>query len=448
MGRKQTTECPACGMAVDPDARFCRSCGTSLGERTKGGTTEATPPAGTVAGSGVPLRSVVVILAVVVAVLLVAVAVIVTGSNGDADGGGQTAGDGDGRAPAATPAPAAELLRPGVAIDPDTASRVSAVADPVELPDDEFDLGAEVNGLAQIDDLTVVAVGSGDTIDSLDPTVWRSEDGGQTWTSQFVSADPAASEVMADVAVLSDGRLVAVGGEQLIDLGTAQRAPGTALVWTSDDGGVTWSEPQRLPGDLGSTQGLSSVAVGSEDQLVAVGQAGDGDVNEGAAAAAAFWVSDDRGETWVGTSIGEGEQRAASVNSVAFDGAQYVAVGSDDLNLFDTDAADEATVWISADGREWETAPPPQLEQTASLDAIVWLDGGFLATGGRTGAVSADGRTWRPIAFEGILTEELSEASPGHVITDGAVVGDRLLFGGRIAFEDGSDSAVYTIDVT
>lgn len=427
--------CPACGTPAGPDSRFCRRCGARLEDHLA----EDVRP-GARGGAG---KTLVIVLSLVVLVGVVALALFL--SSGGEGGDGPQAGDGQA---VLAPPPTGSILQPAVSIDVEGATSM-VVGAPVVLPSEGFDLGARVEGLVDIGDGSLVAVGSGDTIESLDPTVWRSSDSGLSWALVLPPADPSRDEVMADVAVSAEGQLVAVG--YLVD-----RDPDSGLVlseqgavWTSDDDGLTWQGPVALPPDLGTHEMLSAVVVGGGGRLVAVGRAGDGDVRDDAApAAAAFWTSDDGGDTWTGTIVGDVSDRVAQAESVAFDGSRFVAVGFEDLNLFDQDLEDSAAVWTSADGETWRLGPTPLAGVVTSMDAIVWLDGGYLV--GRAGggaATSPDGNDWAALAIEGAGTSSAGEDDVSDVLSDGAVVGDELLFGGYVSYEDGTDPAVYRVEV-
>lgn len=384
-----------------------------------------------------------IVLSLVLLVGVVAVAVFLS-SGGE---GGDVSDAGEGRA-VLDPSPTGSILQPAVSIDADAATSV-VIGAPLVLPDEGFDLGARVEGVVELRDGSLVAVGSGDTIESLDPTVWRSRDSGLSWALVLPPADPIRDEVMADVAVSADGRLVAVGSIVDRDPDSGQMLSEQGAVWTSDDDGLTWQGPVALPSDLGSHQMLSGVVVGSGGRLVAVGRAGDGDVRVDAApAAAAFWISDDGGDTWTGTIVGDLSDRVATAQSLAFDGTRFMAVGFEDLNLFDQDLEDSAAVWTSADGETWRAGPTPLAGVATSMDAIVWLDGGYLVVrAGRGAAVSPEGTDWRALAIDGAGTSSAGDDDVSDVLSDGAVVGDLLLFGGYISYEDGTDPAVYRVEV-
>jgi photosystem II stability/assembly factor-like uncharacterized protein len=77
------------------------------------------------------------------------------------------------------------------------------------------------------------------------PGAWTSTDGGRTWSAAVVEDGPATqprSGGISDLAVDKPG-LIAVGS---IQPPSGQGWPGSAAVWRSSDGGSTWT---RLPDD-------------------------------------------------------------------------------------------------------------------------------------------------------------------------------------------------------
>ena len=107
------------------------------------------------------------------------------------------------------------------------------------------------------------------------------------------------------------------------------------------------------------------------------------------------WTPED---SWVASDLGGFEDGASPVllTGLAWDGQRFVAVGGPFRG--DYDAPPTGGVWLSLDGKRWETTEVPTMS-TAQLDSLVALrGGGFLAIGQQDGVPvawgSADGRTW------------------------------------------------------
>jgi sialidase-1 len=104
----------------------------------------------------------------------------------------------------------------------------------------------------------------------------HSSDEGVTWSDrQIVIEGPTAGGPgpylkynCAKIATLLDGRVaIAVDEQDLGGEGGAERWR-DILIWWSDDDGDTWSEPQRIPGDLG----LPDIFDHSDGTLILSGQ--------------------------------------------------------------------------------------------------------------------------------------------------------------------------------
>jgi photosystem II stability/assembly factor-like uncharacterized protein len=108
--------------------------------------------------------------------------------------------------------------------------------------------GTPISSVLSIGD-RLVAVGTRQLPDALGagnaPGAWTSVDGGRTWSTAVVEDGPATqprSGGISDLAVDKPG-LIAVGS---IQPPSGQEGPGSAAVWRSSDGGSTWT---RLPDD-------------------------------------------------------------------------------------------------------------------------------------------------------------------------------------------------------
>jgi serine/threonine-protein kinase len=239
------------------------------------------------------------------------------------------------------------------------------------------------------DGTVVVAVGSESARDDTDAAVWRSGDGGASWTR--VVAVTGGLHRPSDQAMLA---IAHVAGGWIA--GGWDRSAGDvdAAIWTSDDGS-TWLQQTADPFGGPGRQVIAAMATAG-DRIVAAGLASgpDGDLD------AAVWLG--TGGRWSRVGLetlgGPGDQR---LMAVAADGDRIVVAGDETL------AADpEPAVWSSEDGGEWARAPDDGLAGSGSTGGAIrsvvtvgeaWVAGGWTnATGTRMPAVwrSSDGVRW------------------------------------------------------
>jgi hypothetical protein len=192
------------------------------------------------------------------------------------------------------------------------------------------------------------------------PGVYRSSDAA-TW--QSLSTDPAA--VGHDLVVIGP-TLVMVGDDAAGD--PECWADCQAMGWRSLDGGITW---QAVPTDvIGGT--MDWVAPMPDGTLVAVGRL----VDEEGRPSPAAWVSVPQvpseppaatptpgpqavGDLWADAMVPVvDEGTAVGIEAVAAGGPGFVAVGRGTTETTSGDLERcEAVVWISEDGRHWDSAP-------------------------------------------------------------------------------------------
>ncbi|MGH2530032.1 MAG: protein kinase domain-containing protein [Actinomycetota bacterium] len=251
--------------------------------------------------------------------------------------------------------------------------------------------GQRMEDVAIIDG-ELVAVGSESSSGDVDPAVWAFSDAA-TWRK----LDPITSglhetrnQAMRAVIEAPSG-LVAVGHDN--SSGSID-----AAVWTSEDG-TTWiRQTSSFFGGRGHDDMVGMTAFGEELVVVGFGTTDAGDRN------AAVWV--ESGGLWSriedGSLGGEGDQQ---MTAVLAGGPGLVAVGFD-YSRGDQDAA----VWTSADGRNWDRAPTqagfdgPGVQ---TLDTLVQVGSALVAggssdtpTGDSNGAIwlSSDGTNWTRLA--------------------------------------------------
>ena len=210
----------------------------------------------------------------------------------------------------------------------------------------------------------------------------------------------------------------------------------TAAVWTSDDA-VEWERSGVDPHRRGAGESMAA-AVPTDDGLLAVGRAGDGDESD-----AAVWRQD--GDEWVQARpeamAGEHEQWAFDVAAGA--GGVVVAGGESAWGEV------RARLWFSADGETWETVdggPGGPLDATGeeSVRDVASFGEGFVAVGStrvdneQDGAVwySADGKSWEQVGSPGL-------AGPGRQELSSVVdIGTGLVAGGYADGDGGMGVAV------
>jgi hypothetical protein len=210
----------------------------------------------------------------------------------------------------------------------------------------------------------------------------------------------------------------------------------TAAVWTSEDA-VEWERSGVDPHRRGASESMAA-AVPTDDGLLAVGRAGDGDESD-----AAVWRQD--GDGWVQA---RPEAMAGEHEQWAFD----VAAGAGGLVAAGGESAwgeVRARLWFSADGETWETVdggPGGPLDATGeeSVRDVTSFGNGFVAVGStrvdneQDGAVwySADGRSWEQVDSPGL-------AGPGRQELSSVVdVGTGLVAGGYADGDGGMGVAV------
>lgn len=317
-----------------------------------------------------------------------------------------------------------------VAAADEAAWREASHSDPANL--EAFGELTEMRAVVRLANGSFVAVGTAEAASA--PLAWRSPDGSH-WEAVPVPNPGLAG--MRDVALGPDGRLIAVGyrGGSSAGDGSTQRAQ----VWTSADGGATWTEIPDQEGFVGSS--MNAVAVDADGRWVAVGASAterraltwtspDGanwsrspdldlfaeaellDVTAGAPGGPAFigvggapviqgaiWVSDD-GVSWEVTA-GAGADPAfnnSSIQAVTAGGIGYVAAG-----LTVEVASFDAAFWTSTDGRTWVPAADPEgADEQPIEDVAAAPDGSLVAVGFgllMRGSVwtSDDGTAWQEV---------------------------------------------------
>jgi len=208
----------------------------------------------------------------------------------------------------------------------------------------------EAPGFQRVNDAT--AAGDGMVAVGLDGSlaaVWLSPNSGRDWTrAPAQDVFRAASTAQMASIVEFDGRLVAVGN---IDDGDGE----DFAVWTSDLEGLSWT--RMVPDPLGGNEGVGDLVV-TPIGLIAVGyvETPVGDVD------AVVWHSTD-GNVWTASQLAAaGDQ---FMFSVAWVDGRLVGVGAHqaaaDGGLNAPDGEEDAAVWSSFDGVQWQRELAPDL---------------------------------------------------------------------------------------
>jgi hypothetical protein len=230
------------------------------------------------------------------------------------------------------------------------------------------------------------------------PAAWTSDDGGATWVRSPVrglSDEEAEWQALGKVASHA-GRLVALG------------LPQGEAAFISEDLGTTWRRSGHpLPA------GAVDIAAGPAGFVVVGDLRGFGptDWSSGGGLAlweAGAWVSSD-GELWQTTGpLSSKSQPRSVVNSVSVRTISgrtslVAAVGYYEPG-FPEDSASIPSVWLSADGRDWDLVNHSGL---GTISEIIAGPSGFIAVGSTvegtcraTAWHSADGHNWDAVQLD------------------------------------------------
>jgi hypothetical protein len=156
---------------------------------------------------------------------------------------------------------------------------------------------------------------------------------------------------------------------------------------------------------------------------------------------ALIWLSED-GRRWQSTPL-FGDAATGVVQAIVETPDGFVAVGN-------ACCPDGAAVWRSADGIVWERVPDAEALAGASMSDVVSGDDGLLAvgcpatlecSGGRVWR-SADGTTWEIVADLTIIPFSIAQTADGYVMT-----GTDSDVGGRGATATSPDGVTWTVTV-
>jgi hypothetical protein len=210
--------------------------------------------------------------------------------------------------------------------------------------------------------------------------IWTSTDGGSTWTNQTPSG-PAHNHSWTSVASDSKGmKLVAVANGARDGLASASTEEVNGDIWTSTDGGVTWTD--QTPSGPAHGQAWFSVASDSVGTNLVAVTPGQGVLGPGA-----IWTSTDAGATWTNQTAGVHDMVPSGWNTVASDstGTKLVA------------ATNGGDIWTSTNGGvAWtdRTSSGPAHSPPNAIGGWGWASVASDSTGDRLVAVVDAGDIW------------------------------------------------------
>jgi photosystem II stability/assembly factor-like uncharacterized protein len=227
----------------------------------------------------------------------------------------------------------------------------------------------------------VLAIGEG-----ADSRIYRTTDGGTTWTTTFVNDDPAA---------FYDCMAMWPGGRT--GIAVSDPPDGKFRIIRTTDAGQTWSVvdnagmPPAVDGEFGfAASGTCLVTAGGRDAFLASG-----------GTASRVYRSHDRGTTWsvVDSAIPATESGAGGTFGLAFrNPRQGLAVGGD-YTLPDDGAL--ATAYTRDGGRTW-TSGGDLGGYRSGVDFVSGVPHTAVAVGTSGSDVTYDGgRTWTPLTAGG-----------------------------------------------
>ena len=227
------------------------------------------------------------------------------------------------------------------------------------------------------DSAVVLAIGDGPA-----SRVFRTDDGGKSWTKTFANPDPA---VFYDALAFWDRSHGLAFGDPV-----EGRFP---LIETTD-GGRSWRRiaarmPATLPGEA---------AFAASGQCLAVAGRSEAWIATGGGAARVF-CSKDAGRTWsvAPTPMTPLSGSAGLFGVLPLGGSRALAVGGD----YEADDAPGVAL-LTEDGDTWPVLP--SLRPTGLREAAIRVRGGYLLVGPKGSDLSTDGgRTWQAVRSPGPL---------------------------------------------
>jgi hypothetical protein len=245
-----------------------------------------------------------------------------------------------------------------------------------------------------------------------DGNIWTSADLGVTWTNRTKGTQASGQRWKSVASDASGARLVAV--TQFTGL-----IPGGEDVWTSTDGGATWTRRTTVSSTARAVVGPTVVSDSTGAHLVLA----DGDI----------WASDDGGATWTDRTAGT-SMAAQPWADLASDATAAHLVGITAMGDIWT-SADAGATWANrtqgtaASGQDWQSVAsdatgtrlvagcaPSTTSDGIRQGGDIWTspDGGAAWTNHTTGTV-ASGLPWLAVASDASGTNLVAASAHGSV---------------------------------
>jgi photosystem II stability/assembly factor-like uncharacterized protein len=254
-------------------------------------------------------------------------------------------------------------------------------------------------------DDTIILMGGYDKDSTLNNDIWTSTDGGITWSRIVLHAGWSARYGHSCVA-MPDGSIILVGG---IDSTLYRRD-----IWRSTDSGLTWTQ-MTADGGWFARPAHASAAT-SSGRILMIG---------GGYTPAEVWGSDDDGKTWTQLYFGDAWQEHKSHSAVTMPDGSVIIMGGGDghNNVLKND------VWRSTDGGTTWVQMTANAEWTARFGhtSVALSDGSIVLMGGYDGSLKNDtwrstdnGTTWTRLPINAGWTARAFHSSV--VMSDGSIV--------------------------
>ena len=174
--------------------------------------------------------------------------------------------------------------------------------------------------------------------------IYRTADGGQSWTLRFLMDHP---EGFLDCLDFWDGARGFAYGDSF---------DGVPYILVTRDGGRSWA---RVGADAAPAANNGEGGFAASGTCARAGSAGRGWIGTGAGGSARILATEDHGDTWTEVAVPIATGDAAGIFTLAVDaGAPVMALGGD-LNAREEVVAANAAAWAGRDGRWVATTPAP-----------------------------------------------------------------------------------------